>query len=53
METNRSVTKELKLIDLIIEHFIPKNEVEKLESKLEFSEEVDDWTIKDIAQEDL
>lgn len=33
-EENRNIIKELKLIDLIIEHFIPRDEVEKLENKL-------------------
>lgn len=53
LEENRNIIKELKLIDLIIKHFIPQNEVKKLESKLSFSEEVDDWTIKDMIHEDM
>ncbi len=47
LEDNRNIIKELKLINLIIEHFIPADEVKKLENRLEFSEEVDDWVIKD------
>ena len=45
--------KELKLINLIIEHFIPDEEVNKLKKKLDFSEELDDWVIKDYGHEDL
>ena len=35
--------RELKLINLIIEHFIPEDEVKKLQQKLDFSDELDDW----------
>ena len=34
-------------MNIIIENFIPHDDVNKLESKLEFSEELDDWTFKD------
>lgn len=53
LEENRNVIKELKLIDLIIEHFIPQDEVKKLENKLTFSDELEDWTIKDISNEEM
>ncbi|KAL4451157.1 hypothetical protein ABPG74_021479 [Tetrahymena malaccensis] len=51
LDENRTITKELKLIDLIIEHFIPQNEVKKLEQKLIFSEEDGDWNIREDANE--
>ena len=38
-------------MNLIIEHFIPADEVRRLEAKLEFSEEVDDWMVKEIDEE--
>ena len=54
----------MKLMNIIIEHFIPSEEgiithftyilsliVRKLEAKLEFSQEVDDWLIKDTDEE--
>jgi kinesin family member 3B len=39
MEENRNIIRELKLLNLIIEHFIPQDELKKLENKLDFSEE--------------
>ena len=45
MDDNRAYGRDLKLLNLIIEHFIPHEEVSKLESKLVFSEEVDDWVL--------
>ncbi|KAL4490988.1 hypothetical protein ABPG72_008724 [Tetrahymena utriculariae] len=51
LDENRTITKELKLIDLIIEHFIPQNEVKKLEQKLIFSDEDGDWNIKEDTNE--
>lgn len=50
LEENRDIQRELKLIDLIIEHFVPNEEVEKLEKKLEFSDEVDDWVVKETEE---
>lgn len=47
------MVKELKLINLIIEHFIPDDEVNKLKKKLDFSDELDDWIIKDYNHEDV
>ena len=38
-------------MNLIIEHFIPADDVKRLELKLEFSEEVDDWMVKDTDEE--
>ena len=34
MEENRNLTRELKLLDLIIENFIPNDEVTQLNSRL-------------------
>ena len=38
-------------MNIIIEHFIPSEDVNKLEFKLEFSDELDDWTFKDPLQD--
>jgi len=40
-------------MNLIIEHFIPPDEVMRLEQKLEFSEEIDDWVIKEFEANPL
>lgn len=37
-------------MNLIIENFIPEDEVKKLESKLIFNEEIDEWVVKDNSQ---
>ena len=36
-------------MDLIIEHLIPEQAVEQLRDNLEFSDELDDWCLKDKA----
>ena len=40
-------------MNIIIENFIPHDDVNKLETKLEFSEELDDWTFKDPSTDTL
>lgn len=44
---NRELLKELKFINLLIENFIPIYEVREFQTRLEFSDEVDDWVIKE------
>ena len=53
LEENRTLAKEIKLMDLIIESFIPEEEVSKLESRMEFNEEMDEWIVKDKSHETL
>jgi len=43
LEENRSMTSELKLIDVIIKNFIPENEVKKLLERLNFNDMDDEW----------
>ena len=50
MEENRNISRELKLLDLIIQHFLPDDEVKRLERRLEFSEECDDWVVKEVQE---
>lgn len=45
IEQNREYQKSLKLKDLIIHHFIPDEEVQKLEARAEWSDDKDDWLI--------
>lgn len=40
-------------MNLIIEYFIPADEVERLEKKIEFSEELDDWCVKELETNPL
>lgn len=47
MDENRNLIRELKLLDLIIENFIPSEEVNHVNQKLEYDEEKDEWFIKD------
>jgi len=47
MEENRNLTRELKLLDLIIENFIPQEEVNQLNQKLEYDKDQDEWFVKD------
>ncbi|KRW98337.1 P-loop containing nucleoside triphosphate hydrolase [Pseudocohnilembus persalinus] len=46
IDENRDIIRELKLFNLIIDHFVPQEEVKKLENRLEYSEEIDDWVVK-------
>jgi len=45
LEENRSIMRELKRMDLILENFIPLSEIEQLKQKMIFSEEADAWII--------
>ncbi|KAM3134225.1 hypothetical protein pb186bvf_013645 [Paramecium bursaria] len=47
LEDNRESLRQLNLMNFIIEHFIPAEEVQRLEKKLEFNDEVDDWILKE------
>jgi hypothetical protein len=39
MEENRNLTRELKLLDLIIENFVPQEEVQILNDRLQYDED--------------
>lgn len=47
MEENRNLTRELKLLDLIIENFIPGDEVQQLNQRLKYDEDQDEWFVKE------
>lgn len=53
LEDNRTLAREIKLMDLIIDHFIPQEEVDKLEARMEFDEEMDDWIVKEKTHDSL
>ena len=53
MDENRTLAREIKLMDLIIESFIPDEEVRKLEDRMEFNEEMDEWIVKDKSHDTL
>ena len=53
MDENRTLAREIKLMDLIIESFIPEEEVRKLEDRMEFNEEMDEWIVKDKSHDTL
>lgn len=53
LEENRNLVREMKLYELIIDSFIPEEEFKKLEERLFFDEEIDDWQIKDKNDESL
>lgn len=42
-ERRRNLQKELKLKNLILEYFIPEKELEKLQVRAVFNENIDDW----------
>ena len=42
-ERRRNLTNELKLKNLILEYFIPETELEKMQERAVFNEELDDW----------
>lgn len=44
-EENRSLVRQLKLVNMIIEHFVPIQEVAAIQHRLEFDEGFDDWVI--------
>ena len=45
MEQIRDLSRQLKLKNLVIENFIPGEEVEKIEERCEWSDEIDNWLI--------
>ncbi len=47
MEENRNLTRELKLLDLIIENFVPQEEVQLLNDRLQYDEDQDEWFVKE------
>jgi len=53
LEENRTITREIKMMDLIIESFIPVEEVNKLEDRMEFNEEMDEWVVKEKSHDSL
>lgn len=42
-EQNRAIVRELKLYNMIIEHFVPIHEVAAIQHRLEFDDSYDDW----------
>jgi hypothetical protein len=47
MDENRELILQNKRINLIIKNFVPESEVIKLQTRLVFSEEIDDWVIRE------
>jgi len=47
-EQIREIARQIKLKNLIIDHFIPQSELNKLELRAVFSEELDDWIIPNL-----
>jgi len=48
-QTTRDLQRELKLRQLIIEHFIPVEEAKKVEERAEFDAELDQWHLKPLG----
>ena len=48
LEENRALARELKLKEIMIENFIPANEVKKFQERLQFSEENFEWMIQKV-----
>ena len=46
LDTIRELTRQLKLKQVITEHFIPPEEVEKLNARAQWSDENDTWSIR-------
>ena len=44
-ERRRELQKELKFKEMIVDHFIPEKEIEKIESNSHYMDEYDDWQI--------
>jgi hypothetical protein len=44
-QENRSIVRELKLVNMIIENFVPIHEVAAMQHRLEFDDSFDDWVI--------
>ncbi len=49
LDTIRELSKDLLLKMTIIENFIPPEEIEKLEKRVTYDEERDDWILKKVA----
>jgi len=49
-DTIYQLTNQLKLKNLLIEHFIPPEEYRKNEKQVQWSEEVNDWVINHPAK---
>lgn len=49
-EENRLLVRELKLVNMIIQHFVPMQEVASIQHRLEFDEGFDDWVIVQSSQ---
>lgn len=49
-DTIYELTNQLKLKNLLIEHFIPPEEYRKHEKQVQWSEEVNDWVINHPAK---
>jgi kinesin family protein 3/17 len=47
LEENRNLIRELKLLDLIIDNFIPQDEVGSLNSKLQYDQDQNEWYMRD------
>jgi len=47
-EQIRELSRQLKLKNLIIEHFIPLDEVNKIELRATWSEDIDDWILPNL-----
>ncbi len=45
-DTIYELSNQLKLKNLIIEHFIPTEEYKKMEKQVEWNDEYNDWTIR-------
>lgn len=48
-QTTRDLQRELKLRQMIIEHFIPVDEAKKVEERAEFDPELDQWHLKPLG----
>jgi kinesin family protein 3/17 len=48
-QTTRDLQRELKLRQMIIEHFIPPDEAKKVEERAEFDAELDQWHLKPLG----
>jgi len=44
----RELTRQLKLKSLMIENFIPTDEINKIELRAQWSEEIDDWVLPNL-----
>ncbi|CAF1223039.1 unnamed protein product [Adineta ricciae] len=47
----REIQKQTKLLQLIIENFIPKDERERLYKRIQFDDQQNQWTLKELSKE--